>query len=40
VFHRGNFFEMALEKSEESALTIGSIPAHFFLSKSIASPAN
>jgi len=40
VFHRGNLFELMLEKSEEMHCQTGSIPAHVFASESIASSAN
>jgi hypothetical protein len=39
VFNAVNFFALPLVKSEETALTIGSILAHVFSSKSIASSA-
>jgi hypothetical protein len=39
LFHHGNFFELVLEKYEEMHCQTGSIPAHVFVSKSIASSA-
>jgi hypothetical protein len=39
VFNAVNFFVLLMENPEETALTIGSIPAHFFSSESIASSA-